>query len=170
MTRFLEGDYQSQHWASGRLGVFVITANLSRVLSSLLWGRFADRSSRVILAVSGVIAAAAGGFAMVIGLSPQAMCSAFLSSLPLIVVGFVTAGIRLCRKTYLIDSAPAGKVRFMPLSATPFSGWSHWQGGGLGFLDHVLGVSSMMVIFVITALVGAYISSRLPEAGKLSQA
>lgn len=154
----------------GDLGVFVIAASLSQVLSSPLWGRFADRSSRVVMAASGVMAAAAGGLALVISLGPPALRSAFYFSLPLMIVGFAMAGVRLGRKTYLIDSAPAEERPLYAAISNTFLGVVTLAGGGLGFLAHALGVSSTMVFFVIAALVGAVVSFRLPEAVELSQA
>lgn len=148
----------------GDLGVFVVGASLSQVLSSPLWGRFADRASQVVMAASGVLAALAGALALVIGLGPPVLRSAYLFSFPLMIVGFAIAGVRLGRKTYLIDGAPAEDRPLYAAVSNTFLGIVALAGGGLGFLAHALGVSAMMVFFMITALAGAFVSFRLPRA------
>lgn len=155
--------------SAGDLGVFVTAASLARVLSSPFWGRFADRTSKTVMAMSGLLAAAAGGLALVVGLGPDSLQSSFVYSIPLMIVGFAISGVRLGRKTYLIDSAPAEDRPLYAAISNTFLGVVMLAGGGLGFLAEAIGVSSLMLILAITALIGAGISYHLPEAIELRQ-
>jgi hypothetical protein len=155
--------------SAGDLGVFVTAASLAQVLSNPLWGRFADKTSRKVMAFSGLIAAVAGGLALAIGLGPDSLHSSFVYSVPLMIVGFAIAGVRLGRKTYLIDGAPAEDRPLYAAISNTILGLVMLAGGSLGFLADAIGVSSLMFILAVAALIGAGISFRLPEAIELSQ-
>ncbi len=63
----------------GALGSFVLASALASAISTYVWGRLSDRSSRRVLMLSGAVAALALGAAALLGhFAPQAMGSGFL--------------------------------------------------------------------------------------------
>ncbi|MWD27417.1 MFS transporter, partial [Aquicoccus sp. SCR17] len=91
--------------ALGRLGALVLASAVASFLSSWIWGRFADRSSRKVLMATGVL----GGAAMVAALGlAWAGLAQTLWAMPaaLFVLMVAYHGVRQGRSTYLVDIAP----------------------------------------------------------------
>ena len=85
------------------IGLFLIVSGLANTLSGYLWGRLADYSSRMLMAISSGINALVG-IAVLMVLQSEADVSALL----LFVVAYFLAsvclaGVRLGRKTLLVD-------------------------------------------------------------------
>jgi MFS family permease len=152
---------------AGELGIFVVAASLADVLSSPVWGRMADRSSRQVLGLSGLVAVLAGlitlSFATIFGgrINPYVMV------LPLMIVGFARAGIRLGRQTYLIDGAP-GRERptYVALSNTVI-GILTIVGSGLGWIADAFGLQILIGLLTLAAFVGSMLAFRLPKSSTM---
>ena len=85
------------------IGLFLIVSGLANTVSGYLWGRLADYSSRILMAISSGINALVG-IAVLMVLQSEADVSALL----LFVVAYFLAsvclaGVRLGRKTLLVD-------------------------------------------------------------------
>lgn len=146
------------------LGIFIIAASVSQVLSSPFWGRFADRSSRGVMIVSSAMAALAGLLALGFGGLLKPPVSSVLMAIPVLVLGVAVAGVRLGRKTYLIDGTPdVDRPLYVAFSNT-IIGVLVLAGGGLGFILEWLGVRMLMLSLVILAAGGALASTLLAEA------
>ncbi|MEL6956066.1 MAG: MFS transporter, partial [Pseudomonadota bacterium] len=86
------------------LGLLVLASAGASLVSSFVWGRLADRSSRKVLALSGLIAAiilAATAFAALSGW----LANLFLLPALLFVLMISYQGVRLGRSTHLVDMA-----------------------------------------------------------------
>lgn len=90
------------------LGVLLLASGLAAAISAPVWGRFADRSSRRVLAVAATITGILGvvTFVLTSGVSGIASSRWFYGGL-LFVIALAHQGVRLGRKTYLIDLAGA---------------------------------------------------------------
>ena len=92
----------------GSLGTFVIASSVAQILGSYVWGRMSDRSSRKVLVLAGII----GAFVLA-GSAAGALVSGsgglWNSAAPgaLFVLLLAYQGVRLARKTHLVDMAPA---------------------------------------------------------------
>lgn len=151
----------------GNLGIFVIASGLAQVLSSPFWGRFADRSSRTVMMLGGGMAAAGGGLALLFGLLPAPWQTAYLYGLIFLVIGFARSGVRLGRKTYLVDAAPeADRPLYVALSNT-IGGLLTLAGGSFGLIAGAFGLRVLIGLFVILALLSMFASWRLPEADRM---
>jgi hypothetical protein len=149
------------------LGLFVVAAGLAAVLSSPLWGRFADRSSRLVMLWSGVLAAVAGAAALLLGALPAAWQTAGLYAPVFLVAGFAQAGLRLGRKTYLVDAPPAVERPLYVALHNTLIGVLFLASGLFGFLVDWLGLNLLIALMVALMVAGALMSWRMPEAEKM---
>ena len=143
----------------GRLGFLVLASALASLLSSFVWGRLSDRSSRKVLVFSALVAAiilAATSWLAFVG----ALAGGYL--LPVLLFGLMIAyqGVRLGRATHLVDMADAdSRAAYTALSNTVigilllagglFSLVANWFGG-----EVVLAVMAGMSGLAIVAALG----------------
>lgn len=147
----------------GDLGVFVIASSAASILSSPVWGRFADRSSRTVMMVSAAVGALGGVVALVLGAVP-ALQTAALFAIVILLMGFAEAGINLGRKTYLVDGAPPGERPLYAAMANTILGVITLASGALGLLQQAIGIRGLIAVFIALALVGVVVVWRMPEA------
>jgi MFS family permease len=147
----------------GALGSFVIAASLSSVLSSPLWGRFADRTSRFTMVSSAGLAGLAGLFILVLNTFDQIPKTTLTLAIPLVIIGFAIAGVRLGRKTYLVDGAPSNERPLYVAVSNTIMGILTLIGGGLGLIADWFGIQILIGILMVLAFVGMITSWRLPE-------
>jgi hypothetical protein len=153
---------------AANLGIFVIAASLSQVLSSLLWGRLADRSSRRVMILSAGLAMAGGVLASIIASTPNFSSSTFAFAVPVMMVGFAIAGVRLGRKTYLVDGAPRMDRPLYVAVSNTLIGVLTLVGSGLGFIADFFGIPFLIFTLTGLATVAIMTSYRLPEAENMS--
>lgn len=142
-------------------------ASLSQVLSSPFWGRLADRTGRWTMVASVTLAGLAGILMLVLDRIPAIPTSSFVLSIPVIFLGFAIAGVRLGRKTYLVDSAPDEKRPLYVALNNTIAGVLILICGGLGVLIDILGIQALIFLFATLAFFGAASSWQLPEASQI---
>ncbi|REL33457.1 MFS transporter [Rhodohalobacter sp. SW132] len=149
------------------LGLFVIANSLAMVLSSYFWGRFADRSSKHVMAAGGFVgvigAAVALGFLFVPGdwQTPILFSSVFL------IAGFAHAGIRMGRKTYLVDAAPEKDRPLYVAVSNTLVGFITVLSAIIGFGADIFGVEWLIALFGMLMIAGIVVSLSLPQADKM---
>lgn len=146
----------------GTLALFVFAAGLGAVGSSPFWGRLADRSSGGVLALSGALAAAAGVFALLLPLLPGLAGQGWAYAPVFALLGLAEQGVRLGRKTYLVDAAPDDERPLYVGSANSAIGLLALGVGALGFAVSWLGPAAVLSVLAALALFGALAASRLP--------
>lgn len=148
--------------ALGQLGALVIASAVAGFASSWVWGRFADRSSRRVLAAAGAIGAVAMGLAIAVSIAGFAPGFGLPASLFVLMIAH--HGVRNGRSTYLVDIAPDGARADYAAAANTAIGVllliSGLVGGGLSFI----GPAAALGGFAVMALVGAGIALGLREA------
>jgi hypothetical protein len=159
---------RSTSGSAGDLGVFVMAASLSQVLSSPLWGRLADRTSRWTMTVSAILAGLAGILMLTLNRIPEIPTTSFILSIPVVLLGFAIAGVRLGRKTYLVDSAPDNERPLYVALSNTIAGVLILISGGLGALVDILGIQMLILLLAVLAFFGAASSWRLPEATQMT--
>ncbi|HEX6386845.1 MAG TPA: MFS transporter [Anaerolineae bacterium] len=153
---------------AGNLATFVMASGLAAVLSSPFWGRFADRSSRLVMAWSGVIAVGAGGFALLFARLPAAWQTATVYALVYLLIGFAQAGVRVGRKTYLVDGAPADERPLYVALSNSLVGVVTLASGAFGLAAEAFGVSRVLITFSVLIGLGIVVSWRMPEAERMT--
>ena len=121
-----------------QLGVLVLASAAASLVSSFVWGRMSDQSSRRVLALSGGIAALA--LAAMVGLSLAGLAGqVWAAPLVLFVLMLAYHGVRQGRSTYLVDMAPkdrrAGYAATANLSIGLILLATGLFGGGLGAMS-----------------------------------
>lgn len=149
----------------GGLGMLIVVSGLAGMLASPLWGKRADVSSRRVMRDAGLGAAAcclaAAGVAWAPGdWSHQVWPFAVVYGLLMI----AHSGVRLGRKTYIVDMADADdRALYIALSNTLTGILMLIVGGAIGALAQWLGSDALLVVLAACALAAAASAQRLPE-------
>ncbi len=146
------------------LGLFVIADGLASLLSAPFWGRFADISSRRVMVLAGAGAAATGiGLVIAVNLSTALAGSQWLYPLFFFLLAIAHAGVRMGRKTYIVDLAGGNRrTDYVSVSNTVI-GVVLLLAGSVGALTTVMPVSGVILILAAMGLIGTWLSARLPE-------
>ena len=147
------------------LGVLIVASGLAGILSGPVWGRLSDRSSRLVLAFAGLAAAALGFVTVgVRALDLAGAHSMYFYAVVLFVLGIAHAGVRIGRKTYLVDMATEEtRAAYVAVSNTVI-GIVLFAAGGIGAVTFAYGASGAVMVLSAFALAGAACAWRLPEA------
>ena len=155
---------QASDGGLGGLGALLVAAGIAATVSSGFWGRMADRSSRDVLriaaTVAGVLSLAVAGWHMAgaPGLPRGAVVVAAF-----FVIGIAHAGIRIGRKTYLVDMATMQtRATYVAVSNTAI-GIVLLAGGVFGLVADRLGTVVTIGLLGLFCLAGAAGATRLDE-------
>lgn len=154
---------------ASNLGIFIIVTGIAQILSSPFWGLFSDRSSRTVLLLSGGFAVAGGILAIVLGVLPDEFHTALAYSPVFLLIGFAEAGVRVGRKTYLVDAAPENERPLYVAMSNTVVGAFTILAGGLGFIADTFGLVTLLTIFILLAASGSISAIILPTADKFQQ-
>lgn len=153
---------------SSTLGLFLVSSNLATALSGFTWGRMADRSSRRVLALAGAAAGAVGVvtfFAARLGLAGagEGRWAGAVFALLFFLLSYAHTGIRVGRKTWLVDFAPADRRASYVAVANTVIGLVLLASGSLGVLGNVLSPETVILVFAALGLAGAALALRLED-------
>lgn len=154
--------------SAGDLPVYVFAVALSAVISSPFWGRFADSAAERVMALSGLIGAAAGiGILALPWLAPAATTSWTLAIF-FVLLGIAESGIRLGgRKTYLVDRAPAAERALYTAFSNTAIGILAIAGFALVVIADAVSPGLAISVIIALALAGALAARALPPADRL---
>lgn len=147
----------------GELGFLVIASSAAAFLSTYAWGRMADRSSRRVLILSGLLGAAAmvgavalagAGLAETVWAMPAA----------LFVLMIAHHGVRQGRSIFIVDMAPDDRRASYAAAANTVIGVLLLVVGALGGALSALGPQAALLGFAVLAVIGAAVAVGLPEA------
>ncbi|CUH76051.1 MFS transporter [Tropicibacter naphthalenivorans] len=155
----LLGDGQS---ALQALGALVLASSAASFLSSYIWGRLADRSSRWVLALSGFIAA---GFMALAVVADVMGWAGPVWVIPVILFGLMIAyhGVRQGRSTYLVDMAPKDTRSSYAALANTAIGTLLLIVGALGGALAALGPQIALIGFAALSVLGGVLALGLDE-------
>ena len=148
----------------GGLGALLVAAGIASTVSSGFWGRMADRSSRDVLRLAATVAGVlsllvaawhmAGGPGLPMGI---VVVGAFF------IIGIAHAGIRIGRKTYLVDMATAEtRATYVAVSNTAI-GVVLLAGGVFGLVAEWVGTAETIGLLGLFCLAGALGATHLDE-------
>tara|TARA_R110002126_G_scaffold4815_14_gene24959 strand:- start:3557 stop:4882 length:1326 start_codon:yes stop_codon:yes gene_type:complete len=144
----------------GALGPFVLASAFAAILSTYVWGRLSDRSSRRVLGLSGMIAAAIlAAAAGVAGAGGSWLQNGFV--LPVLLFGLMIAyqGVRIGRSTHLVDMADENRRAAYTALSNTIIGVVLVAGGVFGIVADIAGIPAVLGIFALMsagAVVTAY--------------
>ncbi|MCB1740842.1 MAG: MFS transporter [Gammaproteobacteria bacterium] len=153
--------------SSADLGLMLLAAGLAGAISASFWGRFSDRSSRLTMVFAALLASLVGLFAALVTWGAIAP-SRWLFAAIVLLLAMAHEGIRLGRKTHLVDMAGAdNRASYVALSNT-LIGVVLLAAGGLTALLAGLGNALTIVVLSLCTLLGMFWALRLDEVQRES--
>ncbi|GKW49784.1 MFS transporter [Halomonas sp. NCCP-2165] len=149
----------------GGLGILVVISGLAGMVASPLWGKRADRSSRRVMGEAALGTLICCLAAALVPRLPEALAnSVWPYALIYGALVVVHAGVRLGRKTYLIDMAGSDqRALYVALSNTLTGVLMLAVGAIIGGLAQWLGPQALLLALALTALGAAASARGLPE-------
>jgi hypothetical protein len=146
------------------LGSFVVAAGLASLLSAPLWGRFADQSSRRVMVAAALLTSGIGLLTFGIAtLAPEFSRTAWFLPLAYFVLSIAHSGVRVGRKTYVVDLATGNKrTDYVAISNTVI-GVLLLMVGSVGALSPLIGNAGIIALLAMMGLAGALLGATLPE-------
>ncbi|SEA78320.1 MFS-type transporter involved in bile tolerance, Atg22 family [Desulfuromusa kysingii] len=155
---------QLLHLKIQSIGSLMVAVGVSQVLSSPFWGKMADQTSKRVMALSSFIAFVAAMLAIALTFISTYSLQYAGYLLVFMLVGLAEAGVRLGRKTYLVDAAPAEERATYTAFSNSFVGVIAMMSGITGLVAQWLGASVMISVIAVFMLLGYWACKRMPEA------
>lgn len=143
------------------LGGLLLAASLASFVSGSTWGRLADHSSARCMTIAGLLAGSAGLLALLMvafgigSMLPLAAC--------LFLLYLAHAGVRVGRKTHLVDMASADDRSAMVAVSNSLIGLVLLCFAGVGALISQWHLNAGLVFFSLLAIGGALLALSLKE-------
>ncbi len=155
------------HLDSRFIGYIVIAIGLSQVLSSPFWGRLADRTSRTVMIISSWMAFSAAILAVLLTWVHGRDAQLIGYLLVFMLLGLTEAGVRLGRKTYLVDAVPQQERATYTATTNTLVGLVAVVTGAAGLIAQYGGSMMMILVLGAGALCAAVTCQYLPEADQM---
>lgn len=146
------------------LGLFIMANGLASSLSAPFWGRMSDISSKQVMVRAALITGGLGIAMFVIEtLFPVLTTGGWIYPLAFFVLGIAHSGVRLGRKTYVVDMAGGNKRTDYVAVSNTVIGLLLLATGFIGLLAAVIAPIGVILVLSLLGLVGALLGTRLPE-------
>jgi len=147
-----------------QLGVFILAAGMASMISAPVWGRLADWSSRRVMVVGALITGSLGVFAFTVETAAPRLAGQFwFYPLAFLVLSVAHSGVRLGRKTYVVDLASGNRRTDYVAVSNSVIGVVLLLLGGTGAVAQAFSVPVVILALSALGLVGAWASWKLPE-------
>lgn len=147
------------------LGLFILANGLASTLSAPIWGRMADASSRNVMMRGALMASILGLLAFAVdSFVPELGRNAFVFAGAFFVLGVSHSGVRLGRKTYVVDLAGGNRRTDYVAVSNTVIGAALLFSGLIGALASALSPAGVILVFSLFGLLGVALAARLPEA------
>ena len=147
------------------LALFVMASGLADLVSAPVWGRFADFSSRRVMAYAAGLTSVVGVTVVIAdGLTPSVLESVWFLPLAYLILSVAHSGVRVARKTYIVDLAGGDKRTVYVSLSNSIIGIVLLLAGGIGVIAALVSVSAVIAVLSAMGALGAYCVWRLPEA------
>jgi MFS family permease len=147
------------------LGALLLASGLAKLFSSVVWGRWSDRSSRKTMMISGTLVFLLGaGTTLTHLLSSDLLNTSWL--IPLIYFGLEIAhqGVRVARKTYIVDlTSNQNRVEYVALCNSLIGTLLLVTGVLLGLLATFLEPIWLVATLSLLSLTGVALGKSLRE-------
>jgi MFS family permease len=146
------------------LGLLLVASSSATMISASVWGWMADRSSRRTMAVAGLLAGVVGCAVHVLaGRIPGETAAIWIYGILFFLLGLAHTGIRLGRKTYLVDMAPSERRASYVAVSNTLIGLVLVLSGGFGLLEPSIGARGVVLVFALLGLAGGALALALRE-------
>jgi len=146
------------------LALFMAASGLASLLSGRFWGRFADSSSRKVMMYAGLMTATTGLIICLIAWFARSWLS-MIWLLPLLyfVLSVAHQGVRLGRKTYVVNMAEGNKRTDYVSVGNTLIGAILLLMGFVSAMEPLIGVAGVILVLSLMGLCGSLMAYRLPE-------
>ncbi|MCW5961601.1 MAG: MFS transporter [Pyrinomonadaceae bacterium] len=158
----LSGDYSTS--GLGSLGLFMMASATAGMVSSYVWGRLADRSSRRVLMFAPALAAMTNSAAAVLALAyPEKLIFAPILPMLLFVLTVAHQGVRLGRSVHIIDMAELHNRAAYTALSNSIVGVILMAGGVFGLIARWFGLGVLLAVFALMGVLAIFAAARLRE-------
>ncbi len=148
----------------GQLGFFVVASALAGMLGGYVWGRLSDKSSRKVLMLSALVAAAMLAASALLGFAaPAWLQGGVLAPLLLFVLMIAYQGVRLGRSTHVVDMAARDDRAAYTALSNSIIGLLLLAGGLFGLLAELAGAAAVLAVFAVMCVLAAAVAFGLRE-------
>ncbi len=146
------------------LGLFILAGGIAGSVSAPFWGRMADISSKRVMIRGALITSILGVlFFIIVAWIPFLRETSWLYPVAFLILGIAHSGVRLGRKTYIIDMAGGNKRTDYVAVSNTVIGFILLLAGGLSALASFLSPQGIILILSTFGFFGALVSKRLPD-------
>ena len=146
------------------LGLFIIAKGIASIISSPIWGKLADKSSKNVMAIAVLIASGLGILIFCIITFVETFRDVnWLYPVAFFILGIAHEGVRMGRKTYVVDMATGNdRTNYVSVSNT-IVGIILIITGGLSALVSLISTEGIILVLSLFGVYGAYRSYKLPN-------
>ena len=147
------------------LGAFLVANGLASSLSAMVWGRMSDTSSKQVMIRAAFMASLLGPLVIALhelSVLPDSL-QAWLFPVAFFILGIAHSGVRVGRKTYVLDMAGGSKRTDYVAVGNSAIGLILLATGLFGLLSSLIGASGMLLLLSGIGLLGALLAFTLPE-------
>ena len=146
------------------LGAFIAAAGLASLVSAPVWGRFADANSRRVMIVAALITASVGIATFLVNkMLPALSATIWFLPLAFFVLSVAHSGVRVGRKTYVVNLATGNKRTDYVAISNSTIGVLLLLVGSIGSLSPVIGNAGVIGVLALMGLAGAALGLLLPD-------
>ncbi|MBQ0733389.1 MFS transporter [Aquimarina celericrescens] len=146
------------------LGLFILANGIASIVSAPIWGRMADVSSKKVMSIGAIITSVLGILIfLIISFFPVLRQQYWLYPIAFFVLGIAHNGVRLGRKTYILDMAGGNKRTDYVAVSNTLIGIILLITGGISALASIVSVEGVILALSLLGVAGAYKSSKLPN-------
>ena len=146
------------------LGAFVAASGLASLVSAPFWGRFADISSRRVMVAAAVLTSGIGLVTVGVDqLAPGFVRTVWFLPLAYFVLMVAHSGVRVGRKTYVVDLATGNQRTDSVAISNTVIGVLLLLVGSVGALTAVIGNAGVIGLLALMGLAGAFLGTTLPD-------
>jgi hypothetical protein len=146
----------------GDLAILLFAEGAAGLLSGHFWGRWSDQAAHGVMAVAATLSAAVIAACLLLSeLSPSWLNSVVPGFVLIFCAAIAHHGVRVGRKTYLVDMATADNRAQLTAVSNTVMGVVLLLGAGLGVIDTLFGTSSVLGLLLVIALLAVVRSATL---------
>ena len=146
------------------LAMFLLASGLASLISAPVWGRFADASSRRVMAAAAALTSASGVLLVVLHqFVPTLLEPLWVIPALYFLLSVAHSGVRVGRKTYVVDLASGNRRTDYVAVGNTLIGILLLVAGSVGALSAVFGVAGVIAVLSAMGAVGALLCLALKE-------
>ncbi|MFM2476983.1 MFS transporter [Celerinatantimonas sp. MCCC 1A17872] len=147
-----------------QLSFFLVAGGVAELVSGPFWGWFADLSSRKVMIIASLVSAVLGALiAISVGSGLITRYGAWLIPGAYFLLTIAHQGVRLGRKTYLVNLGKGNKrTDYVSVSNTLIGAILLFT-GFISLLQPLIGLGGILAVLALMGFLGALLATKLPE-------